>query len=113
MPSPFGGANEEQLGSVQSEEMYDRLEEIYGLGKFNFGGEGVIYKSIGVADSDASNDDGGEKEEDGGSGASLFDHILSGVGTGSSQSNSALHMLLPSPSAPICGIEHHAKQLKF
>jgi len=99
VPSPFsgGGANEEQLGSdVLSEEMYDRLEEIYGLGKFNFGGEGAIYKSIGVAD-----DDGDEKEEDGDSGSSLFDDILSGAGTGSSQSNSALDGLLSSPSAPI------------
>ena len=50
--------------------MYDRLEEIYGLGKFNFGGEEAIYKSIGV------NDDGDEKEDDS-AGSSLFDDILS------------------------------------
>ena len=34
------------VGGVLSEEMYDRLEDIYGFDTFNFGGVGAIYKSI-------------------------------------------------------------------
>lgn len=90
VPSPVDGANEGLGGVVLSEEMYDRLEEIYGQEKFNFGGEGAIYKSIGVADgaSAADSDGGAEGEEDSGS-PSLFDDILSGGG-GTKQGNNAL-----------------------
>lgn len=87
VPSPVDGANE-GLGGVLSEEMYDRLEEIYGQDKFNFGGEGAIYKSIGVADGTSAADGGAEGEEDSGS-PSLFDDILSGGG-GTKQGNNAL-----------------------
>eukprot|EP00581_Thalassiosira_minuscula_P014533 CAMPEP_0183711738 /NCGR_PEP_ID=MMETSP0737-20130205/7160_1 /TAXON_ID=385413 /ORGANISM="Thalassiosira miniscula, Strain CCMP1093" /LENGTH=482 /DNA_ID=CAMNT_0025940305 /DNA_START=52 /DNA_END=1500 /DNA_ORIENTATION=+ len=97
VPSPIDGSNE-ALGGVLSEEMYDRLEEIYGLDKFNFGGEGAIYKSIGVSTGAASND-GDSKEEEEDSGSSLFDDILSG-GVSSPASNSALDDLISLPSAP-------------
>ncbi|KAL7524547.1 hypothetical protein ACHAXR_000621, partial [Thalassiosira sp. AJA248-18] len=93
VPSPDDGSGSEELGSILPEEMYDRLEEIYGLEKFNFGGEGAIYKSIGVAD--AASDDNEEKEDD--ESGSLFDDILSGGGP--SQGNDALDDLFaPSPS---------------
>ena len=36
-------------GDILSEEIYDRLEAIHGLEKFNFGGENSIYNSIAVA----------------------------------------------------------------
>ena len=82
--------------SILSEEMYDRLEEIYGLEKFNFGGENAIYKSIGTVDSSSSSsNDSGDVTE--GNDGSLFDDILSGGGSSSSQSSSALDDLL-SPS---------------
>lgn len=91
VPSPTDGTNED--GGALPEEMYDRLEEIYGLEKFNFGGEGAIYKSIGVSD---ASDDVGEN----GGGSSLFDDILSGGGISQQgNGNSALDNLL-SPSAP-------------
>lgn len=81
--------------SILSEEMYDRLEEIYGLEKFNFGGENAIYKSIGTIDSSSSSsNDSGDVTE--GNDGSLFDDILSG-GSSSSQSSNALDDLL-SPS---------------
>ena len=38
-------------GDVLSEEIYDRLEAIYGLPQFNFGGENSIFNTIGVTDS--------------------------------------------------------------
>ena len=62
--------------------MYDRLEDIYGLDKFNFGGVGAIYRSIGVV----SDDDADEKENDAkeGGSSSLFDDILSGGSTSTS-----------------------------
>mmetsp|Transcript_36294 Transcript_36294/g.67401 ORF Transcript_36294/g.67401 Transcript_36294/m.67401 type:complete len:476 (+) Transcript_36294:133-1560(+) len=96
VPSPQDGADEES-GGVLFEEMYDRLEEIYGLEKFNFGGEGAIYKSIGIG-----SDDGGGKEEDESGGSSLFDDILSGGGA--SQSSSPLDDLLSPPSLPSASI---------
>ncbi|KAL9189582.1 hypothetical protein ACHAXT_009257 [Thalassiosira profunda] len=90
VPSPTDGSDESSGGTL-SEEMYDRLEEIYGLEKFNFGGEGAIYKSIGVAPG------GGDDAE--GDGGSLFDDILSGGAAG--QSDSALDgMLSPGASTP-------------
>ena len=101
VPSPIDNVeNDELMGSVLSEEMYDRLEDIYGLPKFNFGGDGAIYKSIGsTAESDASG--GSVEEED--SGSSLFDDILSGGSSQSQSNNNALDDLLsPSlSSAPI------------
>jgi len=72
-------------GSVLSEEMYDRIEEIYGLEKFNFGGENAIYKSIGTVDSSPSSANDEDIVESSDSDGSLFDDILSG---GSSQSSS-------------------------
>ena len=94
VPSPMQDSsnNEELLGGILSEEMYDRLEEIYGLDKFNFGGENSIYKSIAPGDSITSDV---ETESDSGS---LFDDILSGGGGSSSQSNSALDDLLGASS---------------
>jgi hypothetical protein len=56
-------------GGVLSEEIYDRLEAIYGLEKFNFGGENSIYRSIGVADAE-------EQAPPAASGGSLFDDLL-------------------------------------
>ena len=38
-------------GDILSEEIYDRLEAIYGLPQFNFGGENSIFNTIGVTDS--------------------------------------------------------------
>jgi hypothetical protein len=81
LPSPnINFINNEDSGTVLAEEMYDRLEDIYGLEKFNFGGVGAIYKSIGVVGNE-------EKEVEvvegggGGSSSSLFDDILSGGGS--------------------------------
>jgi hypothetical protein len=83
--SPY--ANSEDSATVLAEEMYDRLEDIYGLEKFNFGGAGAIYRSIGVVSNDDDDDDvDDEKENDdakeGGS-SSLFDDILSASGSAS------------------------------
>lgn len=64
-----GPHTDENAATTLGEEMYDRLEDIYGFDKFNFGGEGAIYKSIGVVD-------GGEEQKDAGAGGSLFDDIL-------------------------------------
>jgi len=105
VPPPRDGT-EEQSGGVLSEEMYDRLEEIYGLEKFNFGGEGAIYKSIGVA---SAGSDGGDEKVESAGGSTLFDDILSGGAT--SQSNSALDDLLSSPSSPPAPISLVANEL--
>ena len=82
--------------STLSEEMYDRLEEIYGLAKFNFGGENAIYKSIGTVDSSTSSSSDRDIIAESSEG-SLFDDILSSGGSSSSQSSNALDDLL-SPS---------------
>ena len=91
-------------GIMLSEEIYDRLEEIYGFDKFNFGGENAIYKSIGTVDSSSSSSDDGDVAES--SDGSLFDDILSG-GSSSSQSSNALDDLLsPSPlSTPAISLD--------
>lgn len=97
IPSPLDDVSNENLGNVLSEEMYDRLEEIYGLEQFNFGGEGAIYKSIGVADKSSTSDNG-----DNDAAGSLFDDILSG-GSSSSGSSALDDLLSPSSTstAPI------------
>ena len=57
---------------VLSEEIYDRLEAIHGLEKFNFGGENSIYGSIGVgSDVDATGGSSTSSTE-----GSLFDDLL-------------------------------------
>lgn len=96
VPSPIDGTNED-LGGVLSEEMYDRLEEIYGLETFNFGGEGAIFKSIGVGSED---DTDGEKSGASDGSGSLFDDILSG-GSSSSSTVDALDGLFGVPSTPV------------
>ena len=82
-PSPnLNFINNEHSGTVLAEEMYDRLEDIYGLEKFNFGGVGAIYKSIGVVGDEEEKEV--EVVEGGGGGSSsssLFDDILSGGGS--------------------------------
>jgi len=91
-------------GSMLSEEMYDRLEEIYGLEKFNFGGENAIYKSIGTVDSSSSSSDGGDVTE--GNDGSLFDDILSGGSSSSKSSNALDDLLSPSPlSTPAISLD--------
>jgi len=60
------------------EEMYDRVEEIYGLERFNFGGEGAIYMSQGTEDGGGGVTSGSQDEDN----ASLFEDILSGGTTG-------------------------------
>ena len=100
VPSPIDGSKEELGGGILSEEMYDRLEDIYGLPQFNFGGEGAIYKSIGVVGGGAADDGGGAKGEDAAAGGSLFDDILSGGASSQSSSTSALDDLL-SPTTPL------------
>lgn len=79
------------------EEMYDRLEDIYGLGRFNFGGEGAIYMSQGTEDGGGVTSGSQEDEED----ASLFDDILSGGTTNgkTSSSDSVLDDLFSASSA--------------
>lgn len=100
VPSPVDGSDE-SLGRPLSEEMYDRLEDIYGLDKFNFGGIGAIYKSIGVVGGGgdgSDNDDGSDNGSDS-DGSSLFNDILSG-GAASQSSSSPLDDLL-SPSSTL------------
>jgi len=82
IPSPLFDITDEESATVLAEEMYDRLEDIYGLEKFNFGGVGAIYKSIGVVTDDDDDDDivNEQKDEEEG-GSSLFDDILSGGAT--------------------------------
>jgi hypothetical protein len=58
-------------GGILSEEIYDRLEAIYGLEKFNFAGENSIYRTIGVADDNET-----PAAPTSGSGNSLFDDLL-------------------------------------
>ena len=82
-------------GSVLSEEMYDRIEEIYGFDKFNFGGENAIYKSIGTVDSSSSSANDEDIVESSDSDGSLFDDILSG-GSSQSSSNALDDLLSPS-----------------
>ena len=91
---PRDGTDIEGNGDILSEEMYDRLEEIYGLGKFNFGGTGAIYKSISVINS-KFNEDGATRDD--GEVSSLFGDILSGGGS----SQSAVDELLFSPSSSL------------
>ena len=57
-------------GGILSEEIYDRLEAIYGLEKFNFGGENSIYRSIGVSGADEQAAPAADP------GGSLFDDLL-------------------------------------
>ena len=58
-------------GGILPIEMYDRLDEIYGFEKFNFGGENAIYKSIETTTT--TTDDTHVRAS-----SSLFDDILSG-----------------------------------
>ena len=87
IPSP--SSTNEDSATVLAEEMYDRLEDIYGFDKFNFGGVGAIYNSIDVAvtnnDGDGGGSDSEESEVTNKEEGSLFDDILSG---GSSSSSS-------------------------
>lgn len=76
-------------GDVLSEEMYDRLEDIYGMSKFNFGGAGAIYKSIDTVDTAGVTGEAAKLP-------TLFDEILSG---GSSTPNDDL--LSPSLSSTL------------
>ena len=108
VPSPYSydDSDGEESGGALSEEMYDRLEEIYGLDKFNFGGDGAVYKYIGVLagdDDDASND-WDKSKEDSSSNGSLFDDILKG-GKESAAANqdegSPLDVLLSPPTSTI------------
>lgn len=84
VPSPIDGADEGSSG-VLSEEMYDRLEEIYGFKKFNFGGANAIYTRIGTAGQ------ANEEQND------AFDDIISVGGSAASQSDSILDGLFSSP----------------
>ena len=79
------------------EEMYDRLEDIYGLERFNFGGEGAIYMTQGTEDGGGVAS-GPQEDEDN---ASLFEDILSGGTTGGkpSSSDSVLDDLFSASSA--------------
>ncbi|KAL3798685.1 hypothetical protein HJC23_004436 [Cyclotella cryptica] len=77
VPSPTDGTNE-RSGGILSEEMYDRLEDIYGLDKFNFGGVGAIYKSIGVSSGEEEHSDQRDATAAVGGSGSLFDDILNG-----------------------------------
>lgn len=97
IPAPPTDGTEEGYGDVLSEEMYDRLEEIYGLDKFNFGGTGAIYKSIGVVDTQSN--EGGATGDDG-KVSSLFDDILSGGGSSQSDVD---ELFSPSSSLPSVG----------
>jgi len=97
IPAPPTDGTEEGYGDVLSEEMYDRLEEIYGLDKFNFGGTGAIYKSIGVVDTQSN--EGGATGDDG-KVSSLFDDILSGGGSSQSDED---ELFSPSSSLPSVG----------
>ena len=87
IPSPnIDFINNEDSATILDEEMYDRIEDIYGLEKFNFGAEGAIYKSIGLvtSDGDKENDVGNVVEENStkeDNSSSLFDDILSGGGS--------------------------------
>ena len=79
------------------EEMYDRLEDIYGLERFNFGGEGAIYMTQGTEDGGGVASVPQEDEDN----ASLFEDILSGGTTGgeTSSSDSVLDDLFSASSA--------------
>lgn len=94
----------EDAGTVLAEEMYDRLEDIYGLEKFNFGGVGAIYKSIGVVTNDDDDDEQQESNVTNEGGSSLFDDILSGGSASTSGSSDALDELFgtksPAPAPP-------------
>ncbi len=72
VPAPIDGTTE---GGVLSEEMYDRLKDIYGFDTFNFGGTGAIYKSIGLVDKRSN---GGGVTGNAAKASTLFDDILSG-----------------------------------
>ncbi|KAL7473066.1 hypothetical protein ACHAXS_013447 [Conticribra weissflogii] len=103
IPSHTDFENEEN-GSSLAEEIYDRLEDIYGLEKFNFGGVGAIYKSIAVVGSSnpAKDGDGSSDivypESD-----SLFNDILTGIPSKGSENNSPANSLddLLSPASLI------------
>lgn len=75
-------------GGILSEEIYDRLEAIYGLEKFNFAGENSIYRTIGVAD-----DNEASTAPAAGAGNSLFDDLLK------ADRDDSLDNLFGSPSA--------------
>jgi hypothetical protein len=76
-----GGDDRGGGGGILPVEMYDRLDEIYGFDKFNFGGTNSIYKSIGTT---TTTTDVNTR-----SASSLFDDILSSGGHHSSPSSSS------------------------
>jgi hypothetical protein len=96
--------------------MYDRLEDIYGFGKFNFGGVNAIYKSIGVVSDDGGDIDKKENEDtkEGGS-SSLFHDILSGgsISTEAGGSDPLLAELFgKSPATMVTSASASAKEEK-
>lgn len=94
----------EDNGSSLAEEIYDRLEDIYGLEKFNFGGDGAIYKSIAVVGSNNDDKDGDVDSDVAYSGSdSLFNDILTGGSGKGSTSNGPANSLddLLSPASLI------------
>jgi len=113
---PSSSANSEESAAVLAEEMYDRLEDIYGFGKFNFGGVNAIYKSIGVVSDDGGDIDKKENEDtkEGGS-SSLFDDILSGgsISTEAGGSDPLLAELFgKSPATMVTSASASAKEEK-
>jgi len=62
-------------GGILPMEIYDRLDEIYGFDKFNFGGENAIYKSIRTTETTTTTTTTTDVDA-----PSLFDDILSGGG---------------------------------
>jgi len=94
----------EDNGSSLAEEIYDRLEDIYGLGKFNFGGDGAIYKSIAVVGSNNDDKDGDVVSDVAYSRSdSLFNDILTGGSGKGSKNNGPANSLdeLLSPASLI------------
>lgn len=98
VPAPNDGHNE---GGVLSEDMYDRLEDIYGFSKFNFGGIGAIYKSIRIVNTKMI---AGGVTGESAKLPSLFDDILSGGST----TQDVDDILLPSITSPLLSIENDA-----
>ena len=103
VPSPFD-VNDEDSANVLAEEMYDRLEDIYGLEKFNFGGEGAIFKSIAIQTGGDENEQESNAAEE--ESTSLFDDILAGGSASTTTGSDPLEDLFgtsptttPSPSA--------------
>jgi hypothetical protein len=77
-----GGRGSGGGGGILPIEIYDRLDEIYGFDKFNFGGENAIYKSIRTTETTtaATTITTATTTDVNADAPSLFDDVLSGGG---------------------------------